>query len=145
MAQWRPQSRRVAFPAVEPCQRMPTPRPPCGSDWLHEIKHDGFQLIAKTDGARVGLLTRNANDWTERYPLVAEVVASLRFTSCILDPEIAAYQPEGAAFFDLLRFGRKIKPDAVFHCFGLNQLDGDNLQREPIGMRKQRLRRAVHH
>src|SRR4051812_26019950 len=110
MSQWRPQSGRVAFPAViEPCQRMPTPRLPCGSDWLHEIKHDGFQLIATRDGARVGLLTRNANDWTERYPLVAEVVASLRFTSCTLTPRSPPTSRK-ARRFRLSAFGRKIKP-----------------------------------
>src|SRR5215208_4098257 len=40
-----------------------------GADWLHEIKHDGFRLIARRDGARVRLFTRNGNDWTERYPV----------------------------------------------------------------------------
>ena len=54
---------------------MPTVQPLGRSDWLHEIKHEGYRMIARRDGGRVWLLTRNGNDWTERYPLVAEAVA----------------------------------------------------------------------
>jgi len=46
------------------------------SEWLHEIKHDGYRLIVVRDGARVRLFTRNGHDWTKRYPLVVE--AALR-------------------------------------------------------------------
>jgi len=33
---------------------------PSGSQWLHEIKHDGFRIIARKDGARVRLEFRTA-------------------------------------------------------------------------------------
>ena len=57
------------------------------------------------------LLTRNGNDWTERYPLVDEAVAALKLTSCILDGEITVCRPDGVTSFELLRSGRKIKPE----------------------------------
>ena len=37
-------------------------RPPEGAEWLHEIKFDGYRLIAFVEGKNVKLLTRNGND-----------------------------------------------------------------------------------
>jgi ATP-dependent DNA ligase len=37
--------------------------PPAGTDWLHEIKHDGFRLMVQRAGGRVRLFTRNGHDW----------------------------------------------------------------------------------
>jgi ATP-dependent DNA ligase len=62
----------MALPAViEPCLPSPGERPPTGSGWVHEIKHDGYRLMARRDALSVGirLLTRNGHDWTTRYPL----------------------------------------------------------------------------
>src|SRR5947207_5135299 len=42
---------------------------PAGSDWIHEIKHDGYRLTVHREGKRVRLFTRNGHDWTDRYPL----------------------------------------------------------------------------
>ena len=53
---------------VEPCLPSPAKVPPSGSDWVHEIKHDGFRIIACRDAAGVRLITRNGNDFTARFP-----------------------------------------------------------------------------
>src|SRR5215213_7746245 len=127
MSEWRSRSRRYVPGFIQPCQPMPTPRPPRGADWLHEIKHDGCRMIARRDGARVRLFTRNGNDWTERFPLVVEAIGALKVKSCIIDGEITVCRPDGVASFDLLRSGRKIKPEALLHVFDLIQLDGDDL------------------
>jgi len=41
---------------------------PSGSQWLHEIKHDGFRIIARKTGAQVRLYSRPGNDLTRRFP-----------------------------------------------------------------------------
>src|SRR6266436_5480158 len=57
--------RRVAFPAFcEPCLPSPAEKPPTGAGWLHEIKHDGFRVIARKDSERVRLYSRPGNDLT---------------------------------------------------------------------------------
>jgi hypothetical protein len=38
------------------------PQPPAGEAWLHEIKHDGFRVVARKDGKRVRLYSRPGND-----------------------------------------------------------------------------------
>jgi len=46
-----------------------TDKLPSGSQWLHEIKHDGFRIIARKNGERVRLYSRPDNDLTRRFPL----------------------------------------------------------------------------
>jgi ATP-dependent DNA ligase len=59
---------------IEPCLPSPADRPPSGSNWIHEIKHDGYRLMARRDPVGIRLITRRGNDWTQRYPLVVEGV-----------------------------------------------------------------------
>jgi bifunctional non-homologous end joining protein LigD len=57
---------------IAPCLPTKTDKLPSGSHWLHEIKHDGFRIIARKDGSRVRLYSRPGNDLTRRFPLIAE-------------------------------------------------------------------------
>src|SRR5262249_14832362 len=43
---------------IAPCLPTKTDKLPSGSDWLHEIKHDGFRIIARKKGAQVRLYSR---------------------------------------------------------------------------------------
>ena len=66
---------------IEPCLPSPAERPPSGPGWLHEIKHDGFRIIARKTGARVRLYSRPGNDLTRRFPLIVDALAHLRSRS----------------------------------------------------------------
>ena len=56
---------------IAPCLPTNAPHPPCGDLWLHEIKHDGFRVIARKDGKRVKLYSRSGgNDLTYHSPLI---------------------------------------------------------------------------
>jgi bifunctional non-homologous end joining protein LigD len=55
---------------VAPCLPTSSPHPPSGGLWLHEIKHDGFRVIARKNDKRVRLYSRPGND------LIASAVAS---------------------------------------------------------------------
>jgi ATP-dependent DNA ligase len=63
--------------------------------WLHEIKHDGFRVIARKDGAKVRLYSRPGNDLTYRFPLIVESLARLRSRSCIIDGEAVSCDESG--------------------------------------------------
>jgi bifunctional non-homologous end joining protein LigD len=85
---------------VPPCLPTKAPRPPSGEVWLHEIKHDGFRVIARKDGPRVRLYSRPANDLTYRFPLIVESLARLRSQSCIIDGGALACGDNGMPSFD---------------------------------------------
>jgi ATP-dependent DNA ligase len=70
---------------------------------VHEIKHDGYRLFVRRDGAAVRLFTRRGHDWTERYPGIAGVAAKLQARSFTLDGEAVVCGEDGIAVFEALR------------------------------------------
>jgi bifunctional non-homologous end joining protein LigD len=116
--------------------------PPSGPGWLHEIKHDGFRILARRDGAGVRLITRHGKDFTTRFPLVAAAVLTLPGRSFVLDGEAIVTNDKGLAVFELVRRARH--GDAAVLCaFDLIHLDGEDLRRVPIENRKRKLAKLV--
>ena len=128
---------KAAF--IEPCLPSPGKRPPAGPGWIHEIKHDGFRIMARRDGAGVRLLTRQGNDFSRRFPLVAAALAALPVRSCLIDGEAIVTDQKGLAVFDLIR-GHQPNAAAVLCAFDLLEVDGEDLRREPIETRKSTLK-----
>jgi bifunctional non-homologous end joining protein LigD len=130
-----------AFPDFcEPCLPSPVERPPVGSDWIHEIKHDGFRLLARRGAAGVRLFTRNGHDWTERFPLIVEALNTLKATTCLIDGEAVTCNETGLAEFEGLRSRRG---DVHLCAFDLLELDGRDLRLEHLGARRRLLARLV--
>jgi bifunctional non-homologous end joining protein LigD len=125
-------------PPFEPCLPRPAAQPPAGPGWIHEIKHDGFRILAARDAKGVRLFTRNGYDFTARFPKIAEAVAGLPVQSCILDGEAIAVDERGLSVFDLIRYRQR--DDAVILCsFDLIERDGEDLRRAPLQHRKHAL------
>jgi bifunctional non-homologous end joining protein LigD len=127
---------------IEPCLPSPAKEPPEGSDWIHEIKHDGFRIVARRDGAGARLITRHGNDFTARFPLAAAAVAALPAHSLLIDGEAIVTNAQGLAVFDLIRQKRH-GGDAVLIAFDLIELEGEDLRRSPIEHRKSKLAKLV--
>jgi bifunctional non-homologous end joining protein LigD len=133
----RLRSRPLPLGFIEPCLPTVATKPPSGSGWLHEIKHDGFRTLVLRTGNRVRVLTRNGIDWTERFPMIAKAAGSLDVPSCLIDGEIIAARPEdGLGDFDLLR---QRKGHVTLIAFDLLEIDGEDIRRQPIEARKRRL------
>jgi bifunctional non-homologous end joining protein LigD len=120
---------------IPPCLPTRAPRPPSGGLWLHEIRHDGFRVIARKDGARVRLYSRPGNDLTPRFPLIVEALARLRSRTCILDGEAVACDDAGVPSFDRIRY-RRHDASVFLYAFDLIELNGDDLRRDPLEVRK---------
>src|SRR6187549_771164 len=96
-------TRRTPPGFIEPCLPSPADRPPSGLGWIHEIKHDGFRIMARRDAAGVRLLSRNGHDFAGRLPLAAAAVAALSARSCLIDGEAIVTDQKGLAVFDRIR------------------------------------------
>jgi len=131
--------RNVAF---EPCLPTRGTQVPAGPDWIHEIKHDGYRLIVQRDGARVRLFTRNGHDWTKRYPLIVEAALRNRTTSFVIDGEAVLLGVDGISDFNGLH-SRKHDDEAMLYAFDVLALDGDDLRKLPLSMRKANLARLL--
>jgi bifunctional non-homologous end joining protein LigD len=120
---------------IEPCLPSPAKAPPSGPGWLHKIKHDGFRILARRDGASVRLITRPGNDLSSRFPFIAMAVSKLPVRSCLIDGEAIVCDESGLAIFDLIR--RHGSLASAVHCaFDLLELDGKDLRRQPLEERK---------
>ncbi len=136
--------RMRALPArfIAPCLPTKTDKLPSGGLWVHEIKHDGFRVIARKDGDRVRLYSRPGNDLTRRFPLIVDALAKLHSRSCIVDGEAVACDDHGVASFDLVRHHRA--NESIFlYAFDLIELNGDDLRRDPLEVRKATLASIV--
>jgi bifunctional non-homologous end joining protein LigD len=131
-------------PAVfEPCLPRLVNRPPAGSNWIHEIKHDGFRILAHRQGGRARMITRNGHDLADRFPLATAAVAALPVKSCVIDAEAIVCDDDGLAIFDLIR-GHGRNGRATLCAFDLLELNGEDLRRSPIEERKHALANALY-
>src|SRR5438270_4123548 len=113
---------------------------PDGSNWLHEIKLDGYRMHARLDAGRVQILTRRGNDWTEKYPAIVEAIAGLPAQNAYLDGELCGVLPDGRTAFNLIQNANDTGEGAlIFFLFDLLFLDGEDLMALPLVDRKIRL------
>jgi bifunctional non-homologous end joining protein LigD len=129
----RPRTLPAGF--IAPCLPTKAQQPPSGELWLHEIKHDGFRVIARKDGERVKLYSRPGNDLTYRFPLIVEALSRLRSRFCIIDGEAVACGDDGVPSFDRIRY-RRHDASVFLYAFDLIELNGDDLRRDPLEVRK---------
>jgi bifunctional non-homologous end joining protein LigD len=87
---------------IPPCLPTPKKRVPSGSEWVHEIKHDGYRLIVRRNGNRVRLYTRRGSNWSHRFPLIVQAVTRLKVRSIIIDGEAVVCGENGLSNFDKL-------------------------------------------
>ena len=119
-------------------------RAPSGPDWLHEIKFDGYRIEARLDDGEAQLLTRKQQNWTHRFPPVADAVAALPVENALLDGEIVVEDEHGISNFSLLQTDLKDgRTDRfVYYAFDLLYLDGRDLTGEPLIRTQSRARQA---
>ncbi len=130
-----PSAARLKSSFVAPALPRPTAEPPRGRGWIHEIKHDGFRIMARRDDRGVRLLTRNGYDFADRFPLITKAVAALPVRSCFIDGEAIVVNSEGLSVFDLLRY-RQHDGAAVLCVFDLIEIDDEDIRNAPIEQRK---------
>jgi ATP-dependent DNA ligase len=136
----RPRTLPTGF--IAPCLPTKVHTLPSGGLGPHEIKHDGFRIIARKDGERVKLYSRSGNDLTRRFPLIVETLARLRSRSCIIGGEAVACDDNGVALFDPIRHHRA-NESILLYAFDLIELNGDDLRRDPLEVRKATLASIV--
>ncbi|MDP9035894.1 MAG: DNA ligase D [Myxococcota bacterium] len=116
------------------------------SSWIFEVKYDGYRLLAAKAGDDVRLHTRRAHDWTARFAPIAEAVAQLGVRECVLDGEACALddanRPSFAALQEWLAGGAQ-HARIAYAVFDLLWLDGRDMRREPIEVRRELLEKLL--
>ena len=130
---------------VSPQLAKVVPSVPSGKEWLHEIKLDGYRLIAVRKKKEVKLFTRKGLDWTDRFGPLAKALSKLGAGDFILDGEAVVYDRKGRTSFGALQEALKTPQDSdiVFVAFDILHLDGKNLRPLPLVERIKHLARLV--
>jgi ATP-dependent DNA ligase len=125
-----------------PCLPTRAAKVPASPDWIHEIKHDGYRLIVQREGKRVRLFTRNGRDWTDRYPFIVEAALRNRINSFVVDGEAVLLGVDGVSDFDGLH-SRQHDDEVQLYAFDLLAMDGEDLRKLPLHLRKHNLARLL--
>ena len=127
--------------ALPPQLATAVERAPTGKAWLHEIKFDGYRIVAHLERGKARLITRNGHDWTKRLHALARQIEALPVQQAILDGELVALGAGGASSFRELQeaLSRKQTAQLTYQVFDLLYLDGHDLSATPLLERKQAL------
>ena len=107
--------------------------------WVFEDKYDGFRMIAKIQGGKVALYSRNGKIISHSYIEVATALEGVN-GDAVLDGELAALGPTGVSHFQLLQNARRQKAKLRYCVFDLMFHEGEDLRALPLLERKKRLK-----
>jgi bifunctional non-homologous end joining protein LigD len=144
---WRVSSRPVRSrlkPAgfILPCQPALADRPPSGPGWLHEIKFDGYRVIARKDGEQVRLWARTTSDYSKAFTRIRHAVAALPVESALIDGEAIVLRSDSSSDFEALR-SRQGQGEAILVAYDIMEVDGQDVRSEALEARKKRLARLL--
>jgi bifunctional non-homologous end joining protein LigD len=146
----RAAKRSAARPAKLPAELEPelatlVSDAPTEAGWIYELKYDGYRILARIDGEDVRLVTRNRQDWTERFPAIARDLARLELGASWLDGEVCVLDGDGRSSFSALQ--RALSGDTrspmLYAMFDAPFLEGKDMRGLPLSERRDALEKAL--
>lgn len=120
---------------------------PSGSDWIHEMKFDGYRIQAHLKDAVAQLLTRSGLNWSNSFPHLLESMGKIKAENAIFDGEVVALDENGHSNFQKLQNALTTKKDQglAYYIFDLLYLNGKDLRSTPLIERKEILKDLLKH
>jgi bifunctional non-homologous end joining protein LigD len=134
-------ARRAALPTkVQPQLATLVAAAPSGEDWLHEIKFDGYRMIARLAAGKATLISRNGKDWTVKFPTIVAALGKLSVNAALLDGEVV-HEENGVTSFSALAadLSEGRTEHLAYYVFDLLHLDGYSLMAAKLADRKRAL------
>jgi bifunctional non-homologous end joining protein LigD len=103
------------------------------SEYLFEVKYDGYRGVAALSSGMIAFQTRNALDLIERFPRIARALTRLYIGEAVIDGEVVAFDSSGVSHFQELLTE---DTDHQFIAFDLLWLDGEDLRQRPLEERR---------
>lgn len=118
---------------------------PDSAAWVHEIKFDGYRILARIESGEVKLISRNGLDWTARFPEIAALLEELPVDNALLDGEVVAFRGNGVSSFRRLQEALSTDRTAslAYQVFDLRHLNGFGLGGVELTERKHALERLL--
>jgi DNA ligase D-like protein (predicted ligase) len=131
---------KAAF--VEPMDCLSVPKLPDGSQWIWEVKLDGYRAVAVKSGSAVTLYSRNRKSLNGRFPYIVEPLRRLP-DGTVVDGEIVALDDDGRPVFNLLQNFTSQAGRIRYFVFDLLCYDNHDLMRLPLFKRRDMLRSLI--
>jgi bifunctional non-homologous end joining protein LigD len=142
-----PGARKAALPAaLQPELATLVDSPPRDpANWIYEIKFDGYRMLARAEGGKVRLLTRNDNDWTHKLPELAKALEGMELPDGWYDGEIIMPGDRVPADIQALQgaFDSARTANIVYYLFDIPYCAGYDLREVPLEQRREVLQRVV--
>ncbi|MRR12156.1 ATP-dependent DNA ligase, partial [bacterium] len=139
-------TQKAPIPVVmEPELATKVDEAPTGEGWIHEIKLDGYRVLARIEAGQVRFFTRKGLDWTGRFAALVEPVRALGIDSGWIDGEVTVLMPDGRTSFGALQaeLKRGAAANLTLHVFDAPYLNGYDLRQTPLVERKRLLKEAM--
>src|SRR4051794_30862409 len=139
--------RKAPMPGfIEPCDPTLQERAPVGSDWVYEIKTDGYRVQVHIRDANVTVYSRSGYDWTQQFGAISKAAAKLKVRDAIIDGEATVLGVSGLPDFQALRreLGNPASPRLLYQAFDLLYLNGADLRSAPLLDRKRALKSLLY-
>jgi bifunctional non-homologous end joining protein LigD len=119
---------------------------PESNEWVHEIKFDGYRIIARIENGEVVMLTRNGNDWTNKFPTIAKELEKFPVENAIIDGEIVVVDEDGRSNFLALQDALSADRYDImqYYVFDILYLNNENLTADFLLARKEKLQQLMH-
>lgn len=118
---------------------------PSGEPWIHEIKLDGYRMLARVERGNGRFFTRHRHEWSDRLPTLVDGCRCFASEELILGGELVALDEAGRSNFQALqvalggpvavpaadqqvaaaRVGLQVTPEPVSACLPNNR-DADD-------------------
>ncbi|UYL07251.1 DNA ligase D [Bdellovibrio sp. SKB1291214] len=133
------------LPFITPELALLVDEPPEGPEWLHELKFDGYRVQAHVYGEDVALYTRSGQNWTDKFPSIAQGLTKLNLEGAVLDGEIVILDEQGRSDFQLLQNALKANNtrNMFFYAFDLLAIAGKDLRSLTLEQRKDELQKLI--
>jgi len=112
--------------------------PPDPAEWVFEVKFDGYRMLARVEGGEVRLITRNANDWTDKLQPLKQELERMGLPDGWYDGEIVVHDEQGKPNFGLLQlaFDGVRTADIQYFLFDIPYCGGYDLRDVPLVERR---------
>ena len=111
-------------------------------EWIFEDKYDGFRMVAKIEGGKVTLCSRNGKVISHSYNEVAKALEGLK-ADAVIDGELVALDKKGVSHFQLLQNALRHEAKLLYCAFDLMFCDGEDLRKLTLLERKKRLKEIL--
>jgi bifunctional non-homologous end joining protein LigD len=110
--------------------------------WSHEIKFDGYRVIARKDGEQVRRWARTPSDYSKAFTRIRDAVAALPVDSAVIGGEAVLMRSENTFDFEGLR-SRRGQAEAILVAYDIMEVDGQDVRPEVLDERRKRLSRLL--